>query len=324
MKRQEILLVFAILHFGRRNNFFALGLLSPRTVAPCALVFALVAIPGILRAEIIDMRAAVVAHPNLATHYTFEGETTIERQADKARNNARPLTAQAFGSGSVDGIEYLPGFDATSAAFQPHYINNWNGAGLGGSPYHFPASGFTVEMLVRPGPTNALGMAFMGPVWPNRGYPLFQVDGHLQLAAGNAAWSLDGARRNVVANYAPDHWYYVAVNMKHSGGNTLANAYAANLTAGETTLTQTLENELIPGTYSLNGTDFAVGRSLFNQEPFFGMIDELAIYTAVLPQNTLQGHLSQLWIPEPASAVSTCMALCLLLLWRRQKNRRPL
>ncbi len=312
--------MFTILHFGRRAMHPLMGALLPNNVVPRVLAFALAAIPGIARAEIIDMRNAVVAHPNLATHYTFEGETTAERQADKARNNARPLTAQAFGAGDVHKIEYLPGFDATSTAFQPHRIDNWNGAGLKGSPYHFPASGFTVEMLVQPGPTHALGMAFMGPLWPNRGYPLFQVDGHLQLAAGNASWALGQARRNVVADYAPDHWYYVAVNMKHSGGNTLANAYAANLTAGETTLTQTLENALIPGTYSLNGTDFAVGRSLFNQEPFFGLIDELAIYTAVLPQSTLQQHLSLLWIPEPASAVSTCMALCLLLLWRRRRG----
>lgn len=311
--------MFVTLNSGRRCAAAAPGFRSASIPAACLLGFAIAALPGTVRAEIIDMRAAVAAHPNLATHYTFEGATTAERQEDKARNNARPLTAQAFGSGSVDGIQYVPGFDDTSTAFQPHRIDNWNGAGLRGSPYHFPASGFTVEMLVRPGPTNALGIAFIGPLWPNRGYPLFQLDGHLQLASGNAAWSLDGARRLVVPNYAPDHWYYVAVSMQHSGGNTLANAYAANLTAGDTTLTQTLANALIPGTYSTAGTDFAVGRSLHNQEPFFGLIDELAIYTAVLPQSTLQHHLSLLWIPEPASAVPASMALCLLLLWRRRR-----
>ncbi len=273
-----------------------------RVVAVLALALGLGAASA--TASVMDLRELVAADASLLHHYTFEGDTTAQRREDKA--SSLDLSVSAYGSGT--GVSYAAGFDITSTALRPQVVNAANGAGLQASGFAV-SNTITVEALVAPngsaGGTYQYALAGSGS--PTRAYFLFidKNDGDLELATGNTSFSDGNAQRNVVANFKPGHWYYVASTFQNSGGNTIVNSYVADLSAGDTTLTQTLTNSTIGGTY---GTASNLGVGMFGgaaNEALDGKLDEVAIYNgAALSQATLQGHLDALLEPSATNVAS--------------------
>jgi len=276
-------------------------------------------------ATLMAFRQLVASNPNLNHQYSFEGATLAQRQMDSA--GSLNLTPVANGTGSTGAIAYVSGFGGQGLALQPHHVDASNGAGLKSSAggLTFPAGGFTVELLVAPGPTQASdpGYAVAGPGFPARAYPLLQREGDLKLAAGNQTFADGGALRDVVSNYSQSDWYYVAVNYQNSGGNTVVNGYSANLSAGDTTLTQSLNNEIITGNYSTAATTLGVGIfSQSNLQTFDGLIDEVSIYDTVLSASELDSHLSTLLAPVPEPSSLGLISVGLIGLVRRRKRQR--
>ena len=278
------------------------------------------------QATVLDMRNLVSTHPNLIHHYTFEGDTTPQRQADsKGTNN---LVTHSVGTGSAASIAYLPGYDGTTTAMRPHYINLNNGAALQTSAgVSLPGAGFTVEMLVAPGATSGTspGYAMSGGSFPTRAYVLLQREGDLKVASGGAAFSDGAALRDVTSTYSNDNWYYVAVKMQNSGPDTLVNAYVANLTAGDTSLFHSLNNVTISGNFSTAAGLLGIGKFHNSVEPFNGLIDEIAIYNTLLSEATLIAHFESL-LPTPLPPAPEPSTLSLLVLGtvvaaRRRRNR---
>lgn len=277
-------------------------------------------------AKMVHFRNEVSAESSLIHHYTFEGVNATERQADKKGTNN--LVTHTAGSGSAASIAYLPGFDGNSLAMQPHYIDVDNGAGLQtSSGVALPNSGFTVELLISAGatPGTDVGYAVSGPLFPTRAYPLLQREGDFKVAAGGANFSDGNALRDVTSGYNVNDWYYVAVTMQNSGANTLVNSYIASLTAGDTSLTQTLSNVVISGNYSTAANTLGIGKFANSTQPLNGLLDEVAIYDSVLGLATLNSHFDALIstppVPEPSSLLLLSLGSLVLV---RSARRRTL
>jgi hypothetical protein len=277
-----------------------------KRVAAWMLVAALIG--GTAGASVVDMRALVAADANLLHHYTFEGNTATQRQQDKA--GGLDLGVNSYGSGS--GVSYTSGPDISSFSLRPQVLSGSSGAGLQSSGLSL-SNTITVEALVSPNGENGgtYQYAVCGPGSPTRAYFLFldKSDGDLETATGGTSFSDGNAQRDVVSGFKKDHWYYVASTFQNAGGNTTVNSYVADVSAGDTTLTQTLSGAVISGTYGTSGN---LGVGMFqsgSNEAFHGKVDEVAIYDgAALSQATLQSHLDAL-VETTASKVSKMRGL---------------
>ena len=124
-----------------------------------------------------------------------------------------------------------------------------------------PTGVITVEALIVStssyGSTHQYVVAGSGT--PDRAYYLIKSEGDFKLAAGNTGYADGQARRDVLSNYDPWHWYYVATTFKNDGSNTVVNSYVADLTAGQTTLAKTLDNETITGNFGTSSSNLGIG-----------------------------------------------------------------
>jgi len=277
-------------------------------------------------AAVQDLRALASANVDLWHHYTFEDDGAGNgREADKS--GTLDLQQRDYGTGAVNQIAYMPGFDSTTFALRPQRLAD-GGAGLrSGSTVDWGAqkAALTVEALVSPQNLAGTfeGYAVSGVGYPRRAYfimtnPNPAGDDSLVTRMGNDPV---GAAP-LVSSFTPDDWYYIANTYTVDGSdNQVVNSYVANLTAGETTLTQVLTNHVADD--RMGGSQTLGVGILFNgtNGAFAGQIDEVALYTDVFTQQEIQGHLDALLIPEPNAIVLLCMGGLWLIGtgWRRRE-----
>jgi hypothetical protein len=236
------------------------------------------------------MRELVAAHPALIHHYTFEGDRYYREQLQDKKGTA-VLQQFDFGAGSERRIRYEPGLDGSTMAFRPHRP----GPTTGGAALktreriEFPPQ-LTVECLVRPDNGFGPGYAVCARVGrEQRGYFVRKSDKgpFLGTAIGSTLQEVSAPMF-----LAPWHWYYVATTCERKGESTLVIFYIADVTAGQSTLTQgggqTLE---LPGVYP-ELAELRIGAGALSNEgavsPFAGVIDEVALYSAVLSKDELE------------------------------------
>ncbi len=253
---------------------------------------------GTARTTVIDLRNVVSANPNLVHHYTFEGTTDADRRQDS--EGAWNLTSGFYGT-DPGPVTYPAGFDSTTFGMQPSRTAN------GGRALYYDG-GFsvtrpmTVEALIYIDPSDdgtPKHAIVAGNQRDGRGFFLSSREGALRLSIGSDS-SIQAATRSIVPSdaFVKGNWYYVASTYVVDGGNTLVNAYYANMTAGEKTLTHSLQDEIISGTYSITAEDVGIGMLAVQGNPLTqaldGILDEIAIYNTALGGATLQTHYNAL------------------------------
>ena len=94
-------------------------------------------------------------------------------------------------------------------------------------------------------------------------------------------------------SFIPRHWYYVASSFRCVSRQTQVNTYAADLSQGEGTLRWLVKDEWVPGVPAISRLGIGKGFDANNANayPWSGDLDEVAIYDAVLDQDTLGQHL---------------------------------
>ena len=120
--------------------------------------------------------------------------------------------------------------------------------------------------------------------------------------------------------YVVGNWYYVAQTWSISGGTATMNAYVANLTGGNTTLTQTVSGATNAHNAGLSYI-MAIGSNTANANFFTGGVDAVAIYNTALAGSTFQSHLDEIYaIPEPSTVALFVLGFGVVG-WVRRKRR---
>ncbi len=273
-------------------------------------------------ATVTMYQTAVIADPDAIALWSFDGATAGTRQSDsKGTNNLNTFTE---GSGSATAISYGGGFDASSSAVTPQRINDNVGAAfITSSTIAMPAAA-SFEAIVAPG---ALGDSY-GYIFGARATS--STRNYFGMQRGNTSPNQDlittsgnnfnDGQSTIVDNYTTDSWYYIAVTLTTDGTDTIVNSYFANLTAGDTLLTQAATNVSEGGTFQ---NTIAYGVGILNDnggsnQAFKGKIDEIALYGAAKDQAFFQANLTTI-IPEPSSVALLGLGSVALLLRRRRK-----
>ncbi len=257
-------------------------------------------------AAVVDYRDSVLANPSAFAMYSFEGDSAATRQADGVGSN--DLITVTQGNGNAASIAYGTGFDATTQAVTPHHINDDNGAAFfTGSAVNMPSSvSFEAIVRTRGLPDNDYGyVAGTRSSTNQRNYFAMQVgepgtSDDLVNVSGN---SFTGNRNTIISNYDTTDWYYIAVTLEITGSNTRVNTWAANLSDGETTLTQVASNAIEGGTFVNN---YVLGIGILNNigvpnQALHGDIDEIALYDGLFTEADFQNNLDLIYVPEPAT-----------------------
>ncbi|MBL7132583.1 MAG: PEP-CTERM sorting domain-containing protein [Phycisphaerae bacterium] len=277
------------------------------------------------RASVVDLRNVVSADATLTHHYTFEGSTDTQRREDK---KGSADLSEVFNVSAAAAITYdAAGFDGTTKAVITVGSERSRGFSTG-SAITLPTT-LTVEALMRPDTSTAsqAGRGYVAATRAStaqRGYFLYQGS-----TAGTGTGDTDdistligdpydsGQELTLVETLTAGHWYYVANTYSVSGGSTTINTHIADLTAGDTALTTA--SKTVTGDYGSSAALY-IGIANYKGDGFPGAIDEVALYDSVLNAATLQNHLDQLLIPEPASAALLLLGLPMLI-WRRRARR---
>lgn len=316
-------------------------------------------VAGSAQAAVSDLEALQDANPNLWHQYKFEGSDDTTRLIDTATTaaTARVHLARTVGEGAVDvnmtpgdplddvaglpeDITFENGADGgLSQAYRPSYVDAATsataGAALAGTNMQYPATGMTVEAIVKgdvkasPSDVNYIVMARPGG---DRGYLLVQDDEDLGRTAGGSFTTIFGnsfGNRIETVEYEDTgaDWYYLAATFDFTpAGSATVNTYYANLSAGGP-LTQTgtdaalsaddafenLVGNIGIGAFAVERTGDQTDGAEAVQEFFQGAIDNVALYGAALSASDIGAHYTALRIPEPGSLVLLALgglALC--------------
>lgn len=251
--------------------------------------------------SVADFRALVSSNKNLFHHYTFEGRSRKQKCSDKHGNLDLSEVVMADGRGG-GSLEYShDGFDATTNAVRPFRAlidGNTNGVSLQSEGRFMPPESFTVELLLTFNGLTGLKEGAICAAVATRDAP---IDcGFLTAAVGeNELVHLMNAEEPWVQSglsFIPGDWYYVASTFQVIDGQTVVNCFAANLSEGERTLRQVVDDAITPGTPAASrlGVGKAFDWSVAHAYPWAGSLDEVALYDAALDLQTLQGHLRML------------------------------
>lgn len=249
------------------------------------------------------LRALVEAHPSLLHHYTFEGATPGERRRD--RHGSLHLIETVMSGGRAGGDLAFPEGplargDRVLQPFRGTYAGNTVGAALQSEGVFQPPSTMTVELLVN---FAGLGLREEGAVGAavatrasGRDCGFFVV----AVGSGELAYLFDGDESwgGCDDPLIPGEWYYVASTFEADPKThtTKVNTYFANVTRGENVLQWVVQDVVSRGTPAASRLGIGKGfdRQLSHAYPWPGMLDEIAIYGAVLDETTLGGHLKSL------------------------------
>ncbi len=262
------------------------------------------------RTYAFQLRDTAPASAPLAYRWSFEGATGAERLQNTGTGANATLQAVAYGSeGSTARIGYGMGIDETTTAMSPQRIDRLS-TGAGGAllattgSVSIPTS-FTVEALVRPDlmeTGGSIGYAVMagGAATNNRGYFVVNQEGAasdtMSTIVGDSISQTDNVGRTLTT-FTPGHWYYVANTYTVSGSLTTMNSYVADLTAGQTSVTQAVANQVASGK-PLTAAQMAIGGYFVSgtaQEAWSGSIDEVSMFGRVLSGAEVQARLSSLY-----------------------------
>lgn len=299
-------------------------------------------------AEVIDYQQLIQSHPDLIHRYSFDGDSA-ERLQDQ--QGSAHLNEKTRGSNVVP-ISFIPGFTipgrtATSNAVLTtrHPTEVHNGAGLTTADADLNdflslPSTLTVEALFRPDEdtlptgTNHAYIVTSRPASESRGYFVMQsqvsIEGtdksRLRTNIGSDFES-DGEVEFLLP-LTPGNWYYTAATYEvdTASDTTTITAYIADLTGGDATLNP-LGSKTVQGSY-LGDAPLTIGLmsdaayDTFGYQHFFpGAIDEVALYSALLDQPTLQSHLTAILVPEPSAFALLAAGSLALMGFRRRRAR---
>lgn len=235
--------------------------------------------------------------------YTFDGADDPERMQDK--KGAAHLAVRIFGAGVLEDLETgVPGFDESSVAVKTHRgpgTDNAEGAYLRTESITFGQT-VSFEVLFQASDAEISGGQFnlayilSTRVENDRGYFLTQ-GGPLPSTGVQFASSIgNGHNASNTNTVSPDFvvgdWYYVSGSYTIGVGNVTWTNWIANLTAGDTVLTEVGPFTNSGGTYPIVSTPLGIGGRWDAQEAFSGVIDELTFYDAALEGADFQDHLN--------------------------------
>ena len=259
--------------------------------------------------SVARLRTLVAASGGLIHHYTFEGASPEEKRRDRRGNLdlAEAVMRDGNGGGKIDYSAV--GLDATSEAirpFRPASQGNARGVALQSKTAFRPPKALTVELLLNlagvEGDQDGMIAAAVATRQGPRDCSFFiaAMDrGELvEMMDGQAPWLESGFL------LAPGHWYYVASTYRVDGDRTIVNCYMADLTAGQRTLSRVLADKSTPGvpTASLLGIGKGFDGETAHAYPWWGMLDEIAIYDTALDAGALQAHFEAVAGQAPAKA----------------------
>ena len=273
---------------------------------------------------VVDLRNAAAAEAGRFQQFTFEASSGAN-----SVSGGLTLATATYGSGT--GVTYVAGFDNSSLALKPQVLSSTSGAGLKSSGTVVYPRTMTVEALVRVDGSTVLDenqYIVVGPGGPNRGFFMMYRQNDLKTGIGGLGLSDGNALRDILGNANTEptlgDWLYIATTytMTASPSETVVNAYVANLTAGERTLTRTLSDVTISGIASTTAAALGVGMfSGTSGEAFNGAIDEVTLYNTAMSQSALQAHLDAVYVPEPTALAAFGVAGAGLLMRRRRQAR---
>jgi len=258
-------------------------------------------VPG----SVAGFRALVARHPNLIHHYTFEGVTRQEKCRDK-KGNLDLIEVVMHGGDGGGSLDYaLSGLDATTNAVRPYrapHRGNATGVALQSNEAFQPPQALTVEVLLRFDGSLGVAEGEISTAIATRagardcGLFIIAADqGRLvHLMDGDAPWVDSGVE------FIPGEWYYVASTFRVEQRKTIVNTYVANVTRGKHQLQQVVEDEVAAGVPASSrlGVGKGFASDIAHAYPWFGGLDELAIYDAVLDRETLERHLRTLVVSQ--------------------------
>lgn len=259
-------------------------------------------------ARIAQFRAAAANHPALVHHYTFEGASPEERRQDKRESLHLVEVVMSGGRGESKARFVLAPPGAGQWAFHPArglYAGNTIGAALQTEALFQPPQNLTIELLVNfagfpPGQKNPIG-ALLATRADARRASFFLAVGQegqlLHLLDADQPW------QETDVSLIPGEWYYLVSTFQADPQKqtTLVNTYLANLTRGENTLQWVVKNQQLAGLPAPSRLGIGKGFDEQGRHAYSwpGLLDEIAIYRAVLDQQTLQAHLGLL-VGKPA------------------------
>jgi len=285
------------------------------------------------------------AEAQLLHLWDFDGGSELLDSVGGLHLNTAPGEGNVGGvMGDASDIIYEPGFNGVGQAYRPYYVDasvsSTAGAGLTGSGFTSPNQ-FTIEAIVKADAKttgSAVNYLFQTRPGSDRGYYLIQDEDNLGRTSVGGIGSIVGNNFGDVgigAEYeANGTWLYYAlvIDLTSNPGQAVANIYAANLSAGETTPTLILNNRTwnsanpsgLAGATGIFGIgNFAIDRNgdtvaEASQEWFQGAIDYVAIYDGLLTGSQLADNLTARIVPEPSCLALLALAGVTILAHRRR------
>ena len=250
-------------------------------------------IPG----SVAALRALVARHANLIHHYTFEGVTEGEKRRDK-RGDLDLVEVVMHGGRGGGELDYsASGIDATTNAVHPYRARrNGNAIGVSlQSEHEFePTQAMTVELLLSfegfPGSAEGEISAAVATRQDERDCGFFVVAADrgclVHLMDADSPWTEGGLELN------PGEWYYVASTFLAGKTETTVNTYVANLSRPDRSLRHVVRDQAAVGVPAASRLGIGKGfaRNIAHAYPWHGRLDEVAVYDAVLDQETLEKH----------------------------------
>lgn len=254
-------------------------------------------------AGISRLRAAVASHPALIHHYPFEGSTAAQRRQDHSGQLHLVEVVMSGGRGETQPRFVLAPPGADQWAFHPVrglYAGNRIGAALQTEGSFSPPENLTIELLANFGGFSPREKDPVAALIASRTNAR-QVSFFLAVAGqGQLVQLLDAEEPWLETEGAliPGEWYYLATTFRTDPqtATTLVNTYLANLSRDQKTLQWVAKNRKLVGIPA--PSRLGIGKGFDPQGrhayPWPGLIDEVAIYRAILDQQTLQQHLNLL------------------------------